>query len=389
MSGRRLLLVDPESPGPEWAPFAGARHLADLRAGAFLARDRWARATGLPLEGVWSPATAGYADVDSTPLAARTALVGPALVARSDVLPLGPVRLSAGCRGLAVDGVTVAWALEAGEAWPGPVHLPEAAPMQGHRLTGTADLVTASERLLADDCLALATGPGDGIPPGAVVLGDPALVAVRRASVEPHVVFDVRGGPVVLEADVIVRAGSRLEGPLYVGAGTWLLGGAIRQSAIGPCCRLHGEVAGSVFLGYANKSHEGFLGHSVVGQWVNLGAGTVTSNLKNTYGEVRLDLPAGRLPTGRTNLGTLFGDHAKTAIGTLLGAGTVVGAGAQVFGGPPPRHVRPFAWGGAGSALLDREGFVRIAGRVMPRRGVEVTPALTAALEALYGRLAR
>ena len=152
-----------------------------------------------------------------------------------------------------------------------------------------------------------------------MVLGDPADVVVLGAAVEPGVVFDVRHGAVVLdEASRSGTApGSRVR--FTSGPGTRLLGGFIRASVFGPECRVRGEIAASVFLGYANKAHDGFVGHSVVGHWVNLGAGTTTSNLKNTYGPVRLEVAGDRIETGRLNLGTLFGDHAKTAIGTMLG----------------------------------------------------------------------
>ena len=118
------------------------------------------------------------------------------------------------------------------------------------------------------------------------------------AAVEPGVVFDVRHGAVVLEAGVEVRHGTRLEGPVYVGPHSKVLGGFIRASAFGPECRVHGEIAASVFLGYANKSHDGFLGHSVLGHWVNLGAGTTTSNLKNTYGKVKLQVADASIGSG-------------------------------------------------------------------------------------------
>jgi hypothetical protein len=140
-----------------------------------------------------------------------------------------------------------------------------------------------------------------------------------------------------------------------------------------------------VFTGYANKAHDGFLGDSVVGQWVNLGAGTITSNLKNTYGEVRLDVEGRRIPTGRSKVGTLFGDHVKTAIGTLLNTGTVLGTGANVFGGTVPRYLAPFAWGVTGGRL-DADRFVAVARRVMPRRGVDVTPEIEASLRAMHAR---
>ena len=128
------------------------------------------------------------------------------------------------------------------------------------------------------------------MPEGSIVLGDPARVICRGASVEPGVVFDVRAGAVVLQEGVEVRHGTRLEGPVFAGPGTRIHGGFIRGCAFGPECRVHGELSATVFIGYDNKSHDGFVGHSVLGPWVNLGAGTITSNLKNTYGPVRLDV---------------------------------------------------------------------------------------------------
>jgi bifunctional N-acetylglucosamine-1-phosphate-uridyltransferase/glucosamine-1-phosphate-acetyltransferase GlmU-like protein len=166
---------------------------------------------------------------------------------------------------------------------------------------------------------------------GSIVIGDPVALVLHEALVEPGVVFDVSHGTVVVEGGVEIRAGTRLEGPLWVGANSRLLGGDIRGSAIGPRCSVRGELASSVFLGYANKAHDGFVGHSVLGRWVNLGAGTITSNLKNTYGPVRLEVAGTPIETGQQFLGSLVGDHAKTAIGTMLGTGTVVGAGASVF----------------------------------------------------------
>ncbi len=122
----------------------------------------------------------------------------------------------------------------------------------------------------------------------------------------------------------------------------------------------------------------------MIGRWVNLGAGTTTSNLKNTYGAVALQVDAERIETGRQNVGTVFGDHAKTAIGTLFETGTAVGVGANVFGATrPPKYIPPFAWGTRGETMR-RDGFLTVARRVMPRRQVEVTEAVQASLEHLY-----
>jgi UDP-N-acetylglucosamine diphosphorylase/glucosamine-1-phosphate N-acetyltransferase len=384
----RLYLLEPHAPGAEWAPFAGVRPVAELRAGMWTVRERWEAALDCDTEAILGAHVLGFRDGDEPPVREAGPVEGPAVVAASWFAPTGArVTLAPGARRLAHEGRTVGWIVREGERWQHPHEDGEAVGIDGLHLRGAFDLVTALERLLPADCADLESAPRGGIPEGSIVLGDPARVVIRGANVEPGVVFDVRQAGVVLEAGVEVRHGTRLEGPVYAGPGTRLLGGFVRASSFGPECRVHGEIAGTVFLGYANKSHEGFVGHSVVGRWVNLGAGTTTSNLKNTYGPVRLDLDGTRIDTGRLNLGTLFGDHAKTAIGTMLATGTVVGAGANVFGGPtPPKQVRPFAWGADGRERLSEEGFLKIAERVMGRRGIELSAERRESLRRIYGR---
>ncbi len=383
----RLICLEPRQPGPAWEPFRAARPIAELRAGAWRIRERWAAILGTSDVAVMGDHVGGFADADAVPVLPAGPIRGPAVVARSDFAPRHAALGRPGdVRRLVHRNTTVAWLVPEGATWNEDEAGPSA-EIEGIHLSGAWELVSALEQLLPGDCAAAASG-ADPVPPGSIVLGDAERVACFGAEVEPGVVFDVRQGAVVLEEGVRVCSGTRMEGPLFVGPNSILLGGSIRHSAIGPWCRVHGEVAATVFLGYANKSHDGFIGHSVLGQWVNLGAGTITSNLKNTYGEVRLDLPGSRLPTGRTNLGTLFGDHSKTAIGTLLSTGTVVGAGAQVLQAPPPRYIPPFSWGG-GTQRVECDGFITIAERVMPRRKVEVTPAIEASLRAMHARLAR
>jgi UDP-N-acetylglucosamine diphosphorylase/glucosamine-1-phosphate N-acetyltransferase len=384
----KLWLLEPE-PEARWAPFAGVRPVSELRAGAWRIRDRWSRVTGVEAAGILGHWLEHWCEVDAPPVTAPQPVAGPALIVRSEFAPGAAARVAApGPRRLTHAGVTVGWRLAPGERWTGSDdETGEAEPVGGVRLRGAYDLVTALEQLLEGDC-ATALGSGDPLPPGSIVFGDASHVVLHGARPEPGVVYDVRHGPIVLEAGVEVRHGTRLEGPLWVGAGSRLLGGHIRGSAVGPRCNVHGEVSTTVFVGYANKSHDGFVGHSVLGHWVNLGAGTTTSNLKNTYGEIRLEPAGDRIVTGRTNLGTLFGDHAKTAIGTMLPTGAIVSAGANLFGAAAvPKLVPPFAWGNTGGELLDEAGFLRIAERVMPRRDVAFTPERRAALAAIYRRL--
>jgi UDP-N-acetylglucosamine diphosphorylase/glucosamine-1-phosphate N-acetyltransferase len=378
-----LHLLEPE-PSPQWAPFGGVRPIAELRAGAWRIRERWEQALGMRAAGIVGAQCPGFSEDDEAPVSGARAFRGPGVVAASWFAPaLEPIRIGPKTRRLSHRGQIVGWVLPDGtDALPDTGSEQE---VEGVLLTGSWALLEARDRLLQNDCERL-RGSGSGAPDSTLVFGSRSDVINLGAELEPGVVFDVRGGPVLLDRGAEIRHGSRLEGPLYVGRGSRILGGEIRGSVIGPVCRVRGEVSDSIFLGYGNKAHEGFVGHSVIGRWVNLGAGTITSNLKNTYGPVRLDIAGQRIETGRLNVGTLFGDHAKTAIGTLLGTGTVVGVGASVHGGgPTPRWVPPFAWGSSGLVMTE-DGFLSMAERMMARRDVPLTDARRASLRAVYVR---
>ena len=380
-----LYLLDPPV-APQWAPFQTARPVCECRAGTWLIRERWEAIADASAVAVFAPPHLHLFVEEGAPeVRAAAPVAGPALIGRSEFAPSGVApELPGVAANLTNDGETVGWWVPAGSTWTGPDNPGRAVAIDGVRLRGAFDLVTALEHLLAGDVADFLREPGEAIPEGSIVIGDPHDVVLLGARVEPGVVFDVRHGAIVLEQHVYVRAGARLDGPLYVGPGSELLGGPIGSSAIGPRCKVRGEVTSSVFLGYANKAHEGFLGHSVIGRWANLGAGTTTSNLKNTYGAIRLETPDTRIETGRQFLGSLVGDHAKTAIGTLFSTGSVVGVGANVFGAPGvPKTIPAFAWG-LGGERQSLDGFLTTARRVMPRRAVEVTDAVAAALEAAY-----
>ena len=383
----RLYLLEPDTGSWAWAPFGGVSPVAEWRVGAYRIRERWERTVGRSVTAIIDDRMAGYRDVDSAPVQPAGEISGPAIVADARFAPRLSDRPMATFSRLTAEGRSVAWHVAEGQSWSGPHDDGEDRPIDGLALEGAGDILDGLDTLLAHDARHLAGSVTSMIPPGSIVLGASEDVVLHHAEVEPGVVFDVRGGPVVIDGGT-VRSGTRLEGPIYLGPGTVILGGSLRNSAIGPECRVRGEVASSVFMGYANKAHDGFLGHSVVGQWANLGALTTTSNLKNTYGTVRLQTDAHRWDTRRQFLGSLIGDHAKIAIGTMLGTGTIIGAGANVFGaGPVPKYLPPFAWGSDGNERMSATGFLTVASRVMPRRGVEWTPEREASLAAAYARL--
>jgi UDP-N-acetylglucosamine diphosphorylase/glucosamine-1-phosphate N-acetyltransferase len=249
----------------------------------------------------------------------------------------------------------------------------EPADVIGRWLDAVSDLVAFQPQQLEEDAARIAaTTTGLGTPGERI--GDYPVIVELGAHVDPYVVFDATAGAVVVQRGARIDAFSRITGPCVIGPSTHILGGRITGSAIGEHCKIHGDVSASVFLGHANKAHEGFLGHSIVGRWANLGAGTTTSNLKNSYGSVKLWTPAGERDTGLTFLGSLIGDHAKLGIGTMLGTGTVVGAGANVFGTVrPPKRVPAFAWGDAPPyETFSLEKFLEVAARVMERRSVKL-----------------
>jgi UDP-N-acetylglucosamine diphosphorylase/glucosamine-1-phosphate N-acetyltransferase len=248
-------------------------------------------------------------------------------------------------------------------------------------------LIGQNSEQLTRDLLALFPVPPRPEPaPGIHLLGDAPLIVDPTATLEPGIVFDLRNGPIWIDAGARVAAFTRLAGPAYIGRNTSILGGHLAEVSIGPVCRIHGEVEASIILGYTNKSHDGFLGHAYLGCWVNLGAMTTNSDLKNNYGSVRVWTPAGDVDTGERKLGCLLGDHVKTSIGTLLNTGTVVGAGANLFGtGMPPHYVPPFTWGiGPNAGEYDLERFLATAEIVMARRQVDLTAQQRALLEAAW-----
>ncbi|HEY4100872.1 MAG TPA: putative sugar nucleotidyl transferase [Gemmatimonadales bacterium] len=382
-----LFLLEPEAPGAAWMPFARATPLSELRAGMWRLRERWSQALNARAAGIVAPHATGHYQLHGPPLVAADTLVGPAWVADATFAPKLPMRPLGGARRLLHGGRTVAWRLDPGQRWTGPFEQGDGLVVEGRQLAGAHDLITALELFLFADTVAALAETTSSIPDGVTVIGNAAAVALHGAEIEPGVTLDVRKGAIILERGVQVRSGSRLEGPMWIGEGTFIVGGQLRHVSAGPHCRLHGEISTSVFSGFANKSHDGFVGHSVIGEWVNLGAGTITSNLKNTYGPVRLDIDGERIETGRANLGSLIGDHARTAIGTLLPTGAVIGAGANLFDGVrAAKYTAPFAWGGESGTMIGADQFVEMARRILPRRDVAVDAEMERSLRALHQR---
>jgi UDP-N-acetylglucosamine diphosphorylase / glucose-1-phosphate thymidylyltransferase / UDP-N-acetylgalactosamine diphosphorylase / glucosamine-1-phosphate N-acetyltransferase / galactosamine-1-phosphate N-acetyltransferase len=220
-----------------------------------------------------------------------------------------------------------------------------------------------------------------------VVVRNPAQVYISAgAKLDGPVVLDARDGPVVVDA-AHVEPFSSIQGPAAIGAGAIIARGRIlAETTIGPVCRIGGEVEASVVQGYSNKHHDGFLGHSYLGEWVNIGAMTTNSDLKNTYGTIRMVLEGfGQVDSGVLKLGCFLADHVKLGIGLHLNGGAVIGTGSNIFGVHfAPKTIPPFTWGGEVFREYRIDGMVDVARKVMGRRKIALTPQQEAVLREVF-----
>jgi UDP-N-acetylglucosamine diphosphorylase / glucose-1-phosphate thymidylyltransferase / UDP-N-acetylgalactosamine diphosphorylase / glucosamine-1-phosphate N-acetyltransferase / galactosamine-1-phosphate N-acetyltransferase len=206
------------------------------------------------------------------------------------------------------------------------------------------------------------------------------LVVDPSVNIDPFVVADTRKGPVILDRGAVVQSFTRLEGPCYVGPETWIHGAKVRASTIGPLCHIGGEVEASIVQGCSNKYHDGFLGHSYLGEWVNLAAGTQTSDLRNDYGPIRVSVNGVKMPTGQVKVGSFIGDHTKTGLNTLLNCGSSIGAFCNLLptGSYLPTTIPSFTLCNLGmTEQWDLRQLFQTASVVMHRRGSELTDAHT------------
>jgi UDP-N-acetylglucosamine diphosphorylase / glucose-1-phosphate thymidylyltransferase / UDP-N-acetylgalactosamine diphosphorylase / glucosamine-1-phosphate N-acetyltransferase / galactosamine-1-phosphate N-acetyltransferase len=407
-------------------PFALTRPAGSLVAGTSPVWLRWQAA--LQAEAAGLIAAPHLADFDEkvAPRVAQGTLPAGSIIANARFAPAAAALASRSIeRGVAradANATTTSWvndgrvaavrttrALDVGDFARGAFQLEElgdkagAAEIAGWWIDEVWDYVRLLPEQIADDIVRVSggqldrSGLGYGAPgPHVAVVGDyPVLIAepqriggatVPGARIEPHVVLDASTGPIMIAHGAKVNAFTRLAGPIYVGRDATILGGDVSGSSIGPVSKIRGEVSNIVVLGYSNKSHDGFVGHSYLGRWVNVGAGTITSNLKNTYSAVEFWTPRGERKTGLQFLGTFFGDHAKTGIGTPLTTGAVLGAGACVFGSEmQPKVVPPFAWGSSPPYdTFQLEKFLSVTERVMARRHVELSERARRQLTASY-----
>ncbi|HHT9154491.1 MAG TPA: putative sugar nucleotidyl transferase [Candidatus Tripitaka sp. YC43] len=204
--------------------------------------------------------------------------------------------------------------------------------------------------------------------------------------IKPGCVLDAEDGPIFVAEEVVIQPNTTIVGPAYVGKGAIVRPSArLREgSNVGEYCKVGGEISNSILHSYSNKQHDGFLGDSYIGSWVILGAGTTNSNLKNTYGNVRVQFGDRMMDSGETFLGAAIGDHTRVGINSSLQAGGIVGFSCNVIGRyPVPRFVPSFSWCAERIQTYHLDNALEVARRTTSRRG----KTLSGAEETLFQKI--
>lgn len=380
-------------------PLTATRPMAELRVGLLSLREKWERR----LHGQASYITQEYLQ-EKYPIRIEEdnliinggVLPNPALCARIEALGLNEALLW--------QGELIAARLNEAQ-FEMLIEEEEVDELQGQELETDIpftqidrlwQLIACNEQALLEDFQLLTSGKKSApVSETNHIIGPPANLFLEEGVVMEYCTLNVSAGPVYIGAKTQVMEGSMLRGPIAIGEDAILKMGTkiYGPTTIGPGCRAGGEITRSIMMANSNKSHDGFLGDAILGEWCNLGAATNNSNLKNNYAEVKLwDYETERFEkTGRQFFGLVMGDHSKCAINTTFNTGTVVGVFANIYGAGFPRNFVPdYAWGGPdGFRTYKFAEACETASIVMARRSQVFTDLDKAILYHVYDQTAK
>ncbi len=384
MKQRNIILFDLPAVRENLLPLSYTRPIADFLVGITTLRKKWESF----LVGEFSYSTVGYLSekypmktAEENLFIASNIIATEHLARRLDTLEPGEVlmadtmagqRVLVGFKGGANRLDEVIHSMPAGIVYEEKVdainYVYDIFLLNGRQIEADFDVLTAGRE-------------GQSIPRSNTVIGDPDRIYIESGAIVEGVVLNASHGPIYVGRHVEIMEGSCLRGPIALGEhSTVNMGTRIYPgTSLGPWCKVGGELNNVVIFGFTNKAHDGFLGNAVIGEWCNLGAGCVASNLKNDYTEIKLwNYPSHRfLRTGLQFCGLIMADHSKAGINTMFNTATVVGVGVNIHGSGFPRNfIASFSEGGpSGFTDLPMEKFFDIAKRMMARRGRSLSEA--------------
>lgn len=372
---RNIVLFDRPDIKTNLLPLSYTRPLCHLRVGVTTLREKWEAV----LPGQYSTLTDSYLS-EKYP----AEVLPDTLFIASNIFPSGELAealeaLQPGQAMAGPDGKTIAFR---GDSFTPGTDIEGAAPAPCavDSIVQLYDIFLKNGRYIAEDIERLTSARSSmPIDPSVTVIGDSSLLFIEEGAKVQGAFINTTGGPVYVGRDAEIMEGSCLRGPIavcshsVVNMGTRIYGG----TTIGPWCKVGGELNNVVMIGYSNKAHDGFLGNAVIGEWCNLGAGCVASNLKNDYTEIKLwNYSVRRFArTGLQFCGLIMGDHSKAGINTMFNTATVLGVGVNVYGSGFQRNFLASFSEGSRQGFTDvpMSKFFEIARRVMARRGCELT----------------
>ena len=251
------------------------------------------------------------------------------------------------------------------------------------------EIVEKNAEAIADDFALLTKGRKSAPLSNTVRAICPENIFIEEGAKVEYALLNASDGPIYIGKSAEVMENATIRAPFamcnnaVIRMGATIYGG----TTVGPYCKVGGEVENSILFGYSNKPHDGFMGHSVIGEWCNIAAGTITSNLNNTYTTVRLwnYVQERFIQTNQQFLGLIMGDHSKTGINTMFNTGSVVGVFCNVFGGGYQKNfISSFSWGGATSTAYNLKKAIETARAVYARRSKELTPEDEAMIKTIY-----
>lgn len=223
----------------------------------------------------------------------------------------------------------------------------------------------------------------------AMLINEDEISLGDNVEIMPGAILDASRGPIMIEGLTRIESFAAVYGPCFIGANSVVLAGKVSHCSIGPTCRIGGEVEETIFQSYVNKYHSGFIGHSYVGSWVNFGAMTTNSDLKNNYSTIKLTLNGQSVDSGSMKVGSFVGDHTKFGIGTLLNTGINIGVSCNIFGGGliADKEIPSFTWGSSGKYQPYEIGkAIETVRRVCRRRNVDLSSHEEELLQKIYRR---
>jgi UDP-N-acetylglucosamine diphosphorylase/glucosamine-1-phosphate N-acetyltransferase len=374
-------------------PFAHTRPVADIRCGILTMRERWEHLLGTTT----GTLTQGYmqACYEHTQTASETIYINGAVMGNKQITQ--QIAALSENEVLTKDGIVIAARM--------PYHLGDVHTLNKAidqikavaydrelvHLRNIWDIFSLNETAINNDWQLLTQNKKSApIPEGIVVNGKDNLFIEEGAVINAGTIINAKTGYVYVGKDAEILEGSLLRGPVAVCEHAVIKMGAKIYGAttIGPGCKVGGEINNVVFFANSNKSHDGYLGNAVIGEWCNLGADTNCSNLKNNYDVVKVWHEASQkeVNTGLTFCGLLMGDHSKCGINTMFNTGTVVGVSCNIYGGGfPDKNIPSFSWGGSDGFITYRfDKAMETANKMMGRRNKQLSSAEIAMYQHLF-----